>query len=123
MSDETVRRDRRAEWIARNRLHPLHATYVQAEAVEVRGPTGLIRRNPHKVGFMGPNGIIRIDRLNGNSQGSGATRKSTAKAVELPLHRVESPDHYVAVVPDMVGGRLTAHDRDVLGQAHQLMCR
>lgn len=122
MSDEIIRRDPRAEWIARNRLHPLHDSYAQDDAVEVRGPSGLIRRNPHAVGFIGPNGIKRIDRLNGNGQGSGSSRKSTAaKVVELPLHRIETPEYFVAVVPDMVGGRLTSHDRDVLGQAHQLV--
>jgi len=37
MSDEIIRRDPRAEWIARNRLHPLHAAMVEQGAVEVRG--------------------------------------------------------------------------------------
>jgi len=121
MSDEIIRRDPRAEWIARNRLHPQHAAMVEQVLAEVRGPSGLIRRNPHAVGFIGPNGIKRIDRLNTDTQaGSGARRKATKRA-ELPLHRVETPDYYIAVVPDFVGGRLTSHDRDVLGQAHQLI--
>lgn len=121
MSDDIIRRDPRAEWIARNRLHPLHGTQLQNELSEVRGPSGLIRRNPHAVGFIGPNGIKRIDRLNGNGQANAGSRKSAAKVVELPLHRVETPEYFVAVVPDMVGGRLTSHDRDVFGQAHQLI--
>jgi electron transfer flavoprotein alpha subunit len=122
MSDDIIRRDPRAEWIARNRLHPLHGTFDLGESADVRGPSGLIRRNPHSVGFIGPNGIKRIDRLNGNGQASGSSRQSSAaKVVDLPLHRVESPEYFVAVVPDMVGGRLTSHDRDVLGQAHQLI--
>lgn len=120
MSDDIIRRDPRAEWIARNRLHPLHDAMKQAGAAEVRGPSGLIRRNPHAVGFIGPNGIKRIDRLNGNSQ-AGGSRRAAAKTVDLPLHRVETPDYYIAVVPDLIGGRLTAHDKDVLGQAHQLV--
>jgi electron transfer flavoprotein alpha subunit len=119
MSDSIIRRDPRAEWIARNRLHPLHSAMKQAQTAEVRGPSGLIRRNPHAVGFIGPNGIKRIDRLNGNASSAGSRR--AAQTVELPLHRVESPDYYIAVVPDLIGGRLTAHDKDVLGQAHQLI--
>lgn len=121
MRDEIIRRDPRAEWIARNRLHPLHAALVEQGGAEVRGPSGLIRRNPHAVGFIGPKGIKRIDRINGNSQVAGGSRRSAAKVVELPLHKVESPDYYIAVVPDLIGGRLTAHDKDVLGQAHQLI--
>lgn len=119
MSDSIIRRDPRAEWIARNRLHPLHSAMKQAQTAEIRGPSGLIRRNPHAVGFIGPNGIKRIDRLNGNTSSAGSRR--AAQTVELPLHRVESPDYYIAVVPDLIGGRLTAHDKDVLGQAHQLI--
>lgn len=122
MSDDIIRRDRRAEWIARNRLHPLHESITQGAVAETRGPSGLIRRNPHAVGYIGPNGIKRIDRLNGNVQGGSNTRRgSAAKQVELPLHQVANPTYFVAVVPDMVGGRLTSQDKDVLGQAHQLI--
>lgn len=120
MSD-IIRRDPRAEWIARNRLHPLHQAMKQSVA-EVRGPNGLIRKNPHAVGFIGPNGIKRIDRVNGNQLTTlGSRRSGSSKEVELPLHRVVDPDYYIIVVPDMVGGRLSSHDRDVLGQAHQLI--
>lgn len=119
--EEIFRRDPRAEWIARNRLHPLHDSLQPA--AEVRGPSGLIRRNPHAIGFIGPNGIKRIDRMNGNGTASlgGRRTASAAKEVVLPLHQVESPDYYIAVVPDMVGGRLSGHDRDLLGQAHKLI--
>lgn len=122
---DLIRRDPRAEWILRNRLHPLHDT-LAADAEPERGPTGLIRRNPHTVGFMGPNGIKRIDRANrGGSVAGQAVRRGgqapQSKAVELPLHRVEQPDFYVAAVLDMTGGRLTGHDKDVLGQAHALV--
>jgi len=120
MSD-IIRRDPRAEWIARNRLHPLHAEMV-APSAEIRGPSGLIRKNPHVVGFIGPNGIKRIDRMGGNSAAVGIRRGAkSAQEVELPLHKVESPDFYVVAVVDMVGGRLTSHDKDVLGQAHKLI--
>lgn len=121
-SNDVLRRDPRAEWIARNRLHPLHGAVASSEAVEVRGPSGLLRKNPHKVGFIGPNGIKRIDRLKGNAAATGKGRRSgAAKDVQLPLHKVENPDFYIVVVPDMVGGRLTAHDKDVIGQAHKLV--
>ena len=59
-----VRRDPRNEWIARNRLHPLHDSVMSARQGEVRGPSGLLRKNPHIIGFIGPNGIKRIDRAN-----------------------------------------------------------
>ena len=123
MSEVIVRRDPRTEWIARNRLHPLHDTVVagQAGEAEVRGPSGLLRKNPHKVGFIGPNGVKRIDRLKGNAAATGGRRSAAvAQEAQLPLHQVTEPDFTIVVVPDMVGGRLTPHDKDVLGQAHKL---
>lgn len=124
-SFDVLRRDPRAERIIRNRLHPLHDTYINTgaggELTEVRGPSGLLRKNPHNVGFIGPNGIKRIDRLKGNAAASGKGRRSSAaQETLLPLHQVENPDFYVVVVPDMVGGRLTGQDKDVIGQAHKL---
>lgn len=117
---DILRRDPRAEWIARNRLHPLHGSVSANATAEVRGPSGLLRKNPHRIGFIGPNGIKRIDRLKGNAVVSGQGRRSATQEVQLPLRRVENPDFYIVVVADMVGGRLTAHDKDVLGQAHKL---
>lgn len=116
MSD-VIRRDPRAEWIARNRLHPLHSA-MQPRQASWAGPSGVVRKNPHAVGFMGPNGIRRIDR-SGAQQGGNVKRLATAQ-VQRPLHQVAEPAFHVVVVPDMVGGRLTAHDRDLLGLAHQL---
>ena len=116
MSD-IIRRDPRAEWIARNRLHPLHAA-MQPTQSSWMGPNGLMRKNVHGVGFMGPNGIKRIDR-SGAQQG-GAVKRSAAADVQLPLHTVAEPAFYITVVPDMVGGRLSSHDRDLLGLARQL---
>jgi electron transfer flavoprotein alpha subunit len=116
MSD-IIRRDPRAEWIARNRLHPLHAAMQPAQSSWM-GPNGLMRRNVHGVGFIGPNGIKRIDR-SGAQQG-GAVKRSAAAEVQLPLHQVPQPTFYICVAPDMVGGRLSSHDRDLLGLAHQL---
>ena len=116
MSD-IIRRDPRAEWIARNRLHPLHAA-MQPAQISWMGPNGLMRKKVHGVGFMGPNGIKRIDR-SGAQQG-GAVKRSAAADVQLPLHTVAEPAFYITVVPDMVGGRLSSHDRDLLGLARQL---
>ena len=116
MSD-IIRRDPHAEWIARNRLHPLHAALQPAQHSWM-GPNGVLRKNPHGIGFIGPNGIKRIDR-SGAQQG-GTAKRTAAVQVQLPLHRVAQPAFYIAVVPDMVGGRLSSHDRDLLGLARQL---
>ena len=116
MSD-IIRRDPRAEWIARNRLHPLHAAMQPAQASWM-GPNGILRKNVHGAGFIGPNGLKRIDR-SGAQQG-GTVKRSVSVEVQLPLHRIATPAFYVAVVPDMVGGRLSNHDRDLLGLAHAL---
>ncbi|MCQ9424370.1 electron transfer flavoprotein subunit alpha/FixB family protein [Pseudomonas sp. LJDD11] len=116
MSD-IIRRDPRAEWIARNRLHPLHAA-MQPVQDRWMGPNGLIRKNVHGIGFIGPNGIKRIDRT--GAQQGGSAKRSAAVEVQLPLHVVAAPAFYITVVPDMVGGRLSSHDRDLLGLARQL---
>lgn len=113
-----IRRDPRAEWIARNRLHPLHAS-LQSNVISWMGPNGVIRKNPHAVGFIGPNGIKRIDR-SGTQQGSQRVRDSGETQVQLPLHVVAQPAFYIAVVPDMQGGRLSSHDKDLLGLARKL---
>jgi electron transfer flavoprotein alpha subunit len=120
MSD-IIRRDPRAEWIARNRLHPLHAAMQSQNQTSWMGPNGLIRKNPHAIaaGFIGPAGIKRIDR-SGAQQGGGQKRGAASAVVQLPLHLVEQPSHIIAVVPDMVGGRLSSHDKDLLGLARQL---
>lgn len=123
-----VRRDPRQEWIARNRLHPEHERVLAelgqgaAAAVEWMGPHGVVRKNPHAVGFIGPNGIKRIDRSGvqqaaaaGRSAGRTAAAENTRRRIEI-----ESPAFLVAVVPDMPGGRLSGHDRDLLGLARQL---
>ncbi|PXF29980.1 electron transfer flavoprotein subunit alpha [Pokkaliibacter plantistimulans] len=119
MSD-IIRRDPRREWILRNRLHPLHAS-LAAPQDQWMGPNGVLRKNPHAVGFIGPNGIKRIDRSGSQTGDGGSVRRSGAAEVQLPVFRVEQPAFYVVVVPDMVGGRLSSHDKDVLGLAHQLV--
>ena len=122
MGDTVIRRDPRIEWITRNRLHPQHASIQASSQYPVRGPSGLIRKNLHLMGFMGPNGIKRIDRANAYGNSGTAQKTDNKKQLdELPLHVVDDPDYYIAVVPDMVGGTLSSHDRDVIGQAHQLI--
>lgn len=116
--NDIVRRDPRSEWIARNRLHPLHASLQTLEASWV-GPSGLIRKNPHALGFAGPNGLKRIDR-SGAQQGGSRQRTRVGAAVQLPLHIIEQPSFHIVVVPDMVGGRLSSHDKDLLGLANTL---
>ena len=76
MSD-IIRRDPRAEWIARNRLHPLHAAMQPAQHSWM-GPNGIIRKNLHGIGFIGPNGIKRIDR-SGAQQGGAVKRSATVE--------------------------------------------
>ncbi len=126
MSD-IIRRDPRREWIARNRLHPEHERMLaelgqgMAMATEWMGPNGAIRRNPHAVGFIGPNGIKRIDR-SGVQQAAATGRGAGHKPAADDRRRVtiEAPAFLVAVIPDMPGGRLSSHDRDLLGLARQL---
>ncbi|MHC5350279.1 electron transfer flavoprotein subunit alpha [Pseudomonas sp. A46] len=120
MSD-IIRRDPRAEWIARNRLHPLHAAMQTQGQASWMGPNGLVRKNPHvtAAGFIGPSGIKRIDR-SGTQQGAAGKRSAATEVVQLPLHLIEQPAFYICVVPDMVGGRLSAHDKDLLGLANKL---
>ncbi|KXS38002.1 MAG: electron transfer flavoprotein alpha subunit [Halomonadaceae bacterium T82-2] len=123
---EIVRRDPRKEWIARNRLHPEHLDVLAelgegAAPSEWPGPNGRIRRDPHAVGFTGPNGIKRIDR-SGVQQGAGRSSAGDRGDGQPARQRVEieSPAFLVAVVPDLAGGRLSSHDRDLLGLARRL---
>ncbi|TFH85494.1 electron transfer flavoprotein subunit alpha/FixB family protein [Billgrantia azerbaijanica] len=121
---EIKRRDPRTEWIARNRLHPDHravlAALGQGAASEWVGPSGLTRKNPHAVGFIGPNGIKRIDRSGAQQGGQAAATTSAATGDSRRAVTIDAPAFLVAVVPDLSGGRLSSHDRDLLGLARQL---
>lgn len=124
------RRDPRLEWIARNRLHPEHAQALaalglnclgqneQAQA-EWMGPNGRIRRNPRAIGFVGANGRKRIDRSGARTGEANAASRSAVKDSRRQV-TIEAPDFHIAVVPDTSGGRLTSHDRDLLGLARRL---
>jgi electron transfer flavoprotein alpha subunit len=119
---ELFRRDPRAQAIARNRRHPL---YQRQYHRPVYGPTGLLRRNLHNIGFIGPNGLKRIDRSGASNDIELGSRRSVsaASAVILPLHQVPQPAFYIVVVLDLVSGRLNGHDKDTLGLAQQLANR
>lgn len=123
MSD-IKRRNPRIEWIARNRLHPEHAKVLAAlgegEVSEWQGPNGVIRKNPHAIGFIGPNGIKRIDRSGAQQAPAGAPGTAASVRDARQNVSIETPAFYVVVVPDMSGGRLSAHDKDLLGLARQL---
>ncbi|MBS3803542.1 MAG: electron transfer flavoprotein subunit alpha/FixB family protein [Oleiphilaceae bacterium] len=127
-NDSLPRRDPRWEWIARNRLHPLHEealagpATVRLNAHVWQGPNGLTRRDPHQVGFIAASGLKRIDRT--GAQGAtelnppGGRKAATADARQFVT--IDDPAFIVAVVPDLPGGRLSSHDRDLFGLARQL---
>lgn len=128
-TDSLPRRDSRKERIARNRLHPDHNAVLAEMHGTSRvgpslwaGPNGLARRNPHRVGFSGPNGIKRIDRSGAQTDTSLnlRTERQPVAADRRTTVEIETPAFLIAVVPDLPGGRLSAHDRDLLGLARQL---
>ncbi|HET8903415.1 MAG TPA: electron transfer flavoprotein subunit alpha/FixB family protein [Saccharospirillum sp.] len=115
-----IRRNPRLERIRRNRLHPEHKS-LMAATVPAIGPTGLRRINPHQTGFVMVQGRKRLNRLNPGGVGfATSSQPGRVQAKEKPLHRVADPLGYVAAVLDLPGGRLSSHDRDVLGLAQQL---
>ncbi|WP_386080763.1 electron transfer flavoprotein subunit alpha/FixB family protein [Vreelandella sp. F11] len=124
---EIIRRDPRREWIARNRLHPEYASVVAAlggntgggAVSEWLGPNGVVRKNPRAIGFIGPNGVKRIDR-SGLQQGGQSAATATAARDSRRTVTIDQPAFLVAVVPDMTGGRLSSHDKDLLGLARRL---
>ncbi|MDQ7728264.1 electron transfer flavoprotein subunit alpha/FixB family protein [Halomonas sp. SpR8] len=121
---EIIRRDPRREWIARNRLHPDYASVITdmgggAAVSEWLGPNGVMRKNPRAVGFIGPNGVKRIDR-SGLQQGGQSAATTTAPQDSRRTVTIEDPTFLVAVVPDLTGGRLSGHDKDLLGLARRV---
>lgn len=124
---EIIRRDPRREWIARNRLHPEYASVVAAlggntgggAVSEWLGPNGVMRKNPRAIGFIGPNGVKRIDR-SGLQQGGQSTAATTAARDSRRTVTIDQPAFLVAVVPDLTGGRLSGHDKDLLGLARRV---
>ncbi|MDI5935946.1 electron transfer flavoprotein subunit alpha/FixB family protein [Halomonas kalidii] len=121
---EIRRRDPRREWIARNRLHPEHLSVLAEQgggaASEWLGPNGVIRKNPHAIGFIGPNGVKRIDRSGAQQGGQAAGGTRQAAQDSRRQVTIEAPAFLVAVVPELSGGRLSGHDKDLLGLARRL---
>lgn len=115
------------ERIKRNRLHPKHAHFSHQsstnttvdQAASYLGPNGIKRKNPHNLGFIGPNNIKRIDRRNLN-RNTSAQSQHTDVTNKKPQHIIHQPNSYIVVVPDLTSGRLSSHDKDVLGFARQL---
>lgn len=127
LNNSILRRDPRREWILRNRLHPQHTEIATEDSssgalFEWMGPQGIKRKAPHNIGFIGPNGIRRIDR-SGVQQSGSAGRKEAAQQSSRRSHQIENPQQYIVVVADMTGGRLSAQDKDILGLAHQLAAK
>ncbi|MDI5889549.1 electron transfer flavoprotein subunit alpha/FixB family protein [Halomonas rhizosphaerae] len=121
---EIHRRDPRREWIVRNRLHPEHLSVLAEQgggaASEWLGPQGVIRKNPHAIGFIGPNGVKRIDRSGAQQGGQAAGGARQAAQDSRRQVTIEAPAFLVAVVPELSGGRLSGHDKDLLGLARRL---
>ncbi len=94
---ERVRRDPRAERLG---LPAPQAAPAQGDSI---GPSGRIRRDPRA------------------PRGPGRMAASTPLAAPV-LHRVviENPACLIFAVPDLEDGRLSSHDRDLLGAARLL---
>jgi len=123
---EIPRRDPRREWVARNRLHPEHSSVLAAlggglsGTSEWLGPHGVTRKNPHALGFIGPSGLKRIDRSGAQQGGQALAQARQAAQASRRAVTIAAPDFLVAVVPELTGGRLSSHDRDLLGLARRL---
>ncbi|MCW8328459.1 electron transfer flavoprotein subunit alpha/FixB family protein [Photobacterium sp. SDRW27] len=102
------RRDPRHERIQRNRLHPQH---------HILAAQDLVNQSQASVVSSGANSETSLETSSGTMP---AIEPQGWNASRLPLHRVEHPEFYIAVVPEMSGGRLTSADRDMLGLAQQL---
>lgn len=121
------RRDPRAEQ-ARRRARPAP---TEAEVTPSARPeaTARSRKDPHArrvgSGAKGRKRVLRgapeIGATGVRATGAGAMAASSAQpAAEDQPVRIDEPAFLVAVVPDLVAGRLSAHDRDLLGAAGAL---
>ncbi|GLQ75644.1 electron transfer flavoprotein subunit alpha/FixB family protein [Vibrio penaeicida] len=117
MSEIIVRRDPRRERIARNRLHPEHTNLGEPQY----GPTGLIRKKVHGIGFIGPSGVKRIDRLNLGSAATSSVVSVRGASQELKRqdYTPESTDAPIMVVLETTSGKISEHGKDILGLAHK----
>jgi hypothetical protein len=90
MSD-IIRRDPRAEWIARNRLAPAACGDATASSTAGWGPTACMRKNVHGVGFIGPQ-RHQAHRPQRRPAGRVDQTCGRVRRLQLPLHQVPSPD-------------------------------
>ncbi|MDH4573780.1 electron transfer flavoprotein subunit alpha/FixB family protein [Salinicola acroporae] len=115
----SVRRlDPHAERARRNRLHPRHLEFARP-AWRWTSADGVTRINPHALGAIGPNGIKRIDRSGASVEAAAGGTQASAEPSRRQV-TIDTPTAYVAVVPELPEGRLSDHDRDLLGLARQL---
>ncbi|WIX33983.1 electron transfer flavoprotein subunit alpha/FixB family protein [Salinicola sp. JS01] len=116
----SVRRlDPHAERARRNRLHPRHLEFARP-AWRWTSADGVTRINPHALGAIGPNGIKRIDRSGASVEAAAAGGPQASAEPSRRQITIDTPTAYVAVVPELPEGRLSDHDRDLLGLARQL---
>jgi electron transfer flavoprotein alpha subunit len=135
MQAKRLRRDPRGEWSTaaigknnrRRRDRKLERALRTGEAVtadvpaQETAPSGRLRRNPRALrqGVTGPAGRQRISPH--GLLTSVAVAEPTAPAPSGPQTVIiENPAYWIVVIPDLPGGRLSAHDRDVLGAARVL---
>lgn len=116
MSD-IIRRDPRARWIARNRLHPLHAA-MQPSQQSWMGPNGVLRKNVHGVGLLAPTALNGLTAVACSKALGASAPRALRSAIAIAsgggacvLHRCGARHGR---------WRLSSHDRDLLGLAHQL---
>lgn len=94
------------------------------------GPSGHKRIDPHRIRaamvIMG-DGRRRVDRTAPDRGFSGQGGAGVVLAAhghgavaERPLRVIDSPAAWVLAVPDLPGGKLSSHDRDMLGAARQV---
>ena len=93
-----------------------------AREAGVEGDPKRPRRDPRaEAGQMAVPGTarLRIDRAHRGTGPIASARASVAEAAPA-IRIIDQPAYLVAVVPDAPGGRLTPHDRQVLGAARLL---
>ncbi len=96
-----IRRDPRREWIARNRLHPLHASIASSAEAEVRwmgpqwpGP----QESPCRGGrFRRPPGRQAIDRSGAHRARPPWRRPGGGRTAAAGKHRIAEPAFHIAV--------------------------
>ncbi|MDD1783640.1 electron transfer flavoprotein subunit alpha/FixB family protein [Enterovibrio sp. ZSDZ35] len=113
--DDIIRRDPRAERIARNRLHPDYDSVSASSSLMVGG---INRKDVHNTGILSAEGIKRIDR-SGAAVAKGLASQRLKEAT-LPLHAIPEPEGFIVVFSDADSDKLTVLDKDMLGLAHQL---